>query len=236
MSKLENLQTQLSQATRLEELHDAVHHLRDYYQISHAVYHWVNSVGERYYAGTYSEEWVNRYIDQNYVRIDPVVIGCMQRFDPVNWKQLDWSKKATRVFLREAIDYGVGSQGFSVPIRGPSGQYALFTVTSSFSDDDWQRFVELNKRDMILIAHTLNQRALEFEDGQDAGSTPNLSPREITAMTFLARGLSRAQAAQEMEISEHTLRVYIEAARHKLGALNTTHAVARALAMGLIIA
>jgi DNA-binding CsgD family transcriptional regulator len=54
-------------------------------------------------------------------------------------------------------------------------------------------------------------------------------------MTYLAKGMNRAQAAAEMTISEHTLRVYIESARHKLGALNTTHAVARALATGVII-
>ncbi len=54
-------------------------------------------------------------------------------------------------------------------------------------------------------------------------------------MTYLAKGFSRAQAADELKISEHTLRVYIEAARHKLGALNTTHAVARALSSGIIV-
>ncbi|MEM6409155.1 MAG: helix-turn-helix transcriptional regulator, partial [Pseudomonadota bacterium] len=37
------------------------------------------------------------------------------------------------------------------------------------------------------------------------------------------------------EISENTLRVYVESARHKMGALNTTHAVARALAAGQIV-
>ena len=46
---------------------------------------------------------------------------------------------------------------------------------------------------------------------------------------------NRAQAALELEISENTLRVYIESARHKLGALNTTHAVARALGEGQIV-
>jgi DNA-binding CsgD family transcriptional regulator len=54
-------------------------------------------------------------------------------------------------------------------------------------------------------------------------------------MRALALGKSRAQAAADLEISEHTLRVYIESARHKLGALNTTHAVARALSSGIII-
>lgn len=54
-------------------------------------------------------------------------------------------------------------------------------------------------------------------------------------MTMLAIGLSRAQAADKLSISEHTLRVYVESARFKLGALNTTHAVARALSRGLIV-
>ncbi|KEJ89760.1 hypothetical protein DSW25_05935 [Sulfitobacter donghicola DSW-25 = KCTC 12864 = JCM 14565] len=48
-------------------------------------------------------------------------------------------------------------------------------------------------------------------------------------------GYSRAQVANSLAISEHTLRVYIESARFKLGALNTTHAVARALSRGLIV-
>ena len=38
-----------------------------------------------------------------------------------------------------------------------------------------------------------------------------------------------------LSISEHTLRAYIESARFKLGALNTTRAVARALAEEVII-
>ncbi|MEH6741748.1 MAG: helix-turn-helix transcriptional regulator, partial [Sulfitobacter sp.] len=51
----------------------------------------------------------------------------------------------------------------------------------------------------------------------------------------LAIGYSRAQVANSLAISEHTLRVYIESARFKLGALNTTHAVARAMSRGLIV-
>ena len=41
-------------------------------------------------------------------------------------------------------------------------------------------------------------------------------------MTLLALGYSRAQVADSLSISEHTLRAYIESARSKLGAQNTT--------------
>lgn len=85
------------------------------------------------------------------------------------------------------------------------------------------------------MAHYFNQKALEFEPVKQAEPGQPLSPREAEAMTLLAAGFNRAQAAERLQISEHTLRVYIESARFKLGAMNTTHAVARALSRGLIV-
>lgn len=233
-TRLSSLLQQLQRATTLEDLQGATEALRDHYAITHVVYHWVNSKGERFGAGTYSQEWVDRYVEKDYLRMDPVIIGCFQRFHPVDWKQLDWSSKAAKAFLKESIEYGVGNQGMTIPVRGPQGQFALFTAGDNCSDDIWASFIEVNSRDLILIAHEFNKKALEFEKAE-GGAPINLSPRELSAMTHLAKGLSRSQAAAEMSISEHTLRVYIEAARHKLGALNTTHAVARALSNGLIV-
>lgn len=225
----------MQNAKTLEDLQNATEVLRDYYAVTHIVYHWVNSIGERFGAGTYSTEWVDRYLEKDYLRMDPVIFGCFQRFNPVNWKQLDWTSKPARVFLKEAVQYGVGNQGYTIPLRGPNGQFALFTASHTCSDEEWEDFVTTNARDFMLLAHEFNKAVLGFETGTDQVPKPNLSPRELSAMTFLAKGFSRAQAAAELSISEHTLRVYIEAARHKLGALNTTHAVARALSSGIIV-
>lgn len=221
-------------ASTLSDLQKATEKTRDHYRIAHIVYHWVNSAGERFGAGTYPQVWVDRYVEQDYLRMDPVIIGCFQRFDPVDWKQLDWSSKASRAFLREAINFGIGNQGFTVPIHGPSGQFALFTANNNCDDGRWAGFIEKNRRTLILLAHEFNRKALEFEDAEGPMHV-GLSPRELAAMTYLAKGMNRAQAAAEMDISEHTLRVYVETARHKLGALNTTHAVARALSKGIIV-
>ena len=235
MAKLEKLIEGLQRAEGLEDLQSATQDLKRHYAIAHIVYHWVNSAGERFGAGTYSSDWVDRYLEMDYLRMDPVIFGCFQRFTPVNWKQLDWSSKAARAFFQEAITYGVGNQGYTIPIRGPNGQFALFTANHNCSDADWESFIERNGRDLMVIAHEFNKKALEFESGDSKVQTPALSPRELSAMTYLAKGFSRAQAADELKISEHTLRVYIEAARHKLGALNTPHAVARALSSGIIV-
>ena len=226
---------QLSQVENLDDLNNQIGTLRDSLDVEHVVYHSVNSTGQQYAALTYSPEWVDRYLEADYARVDPVVQGCYRRFVPVDWKSLDWSGKPQRDFLHEAIDAGVGNQGFSVPIRGPSGQFAMFTVSHRASDGQWERYTGEHKRALILTAHFVNQKALEIERGTDLVSQKSLSPRETDTLRMLAMGYSRAQAAEALTISEHTLRVYLESARNKLGAANTTHAVARALASGLII-
>jgi DNA-binding CsgD family transcriptional regulator len=232
---VETILEDLERATGAEDLQCLIESLRDHFDVDHMVYHWVNSNGDQYGCGTYSDAWVARYLEKDYLRIDPVVSGCYQRFHPVDWKRLDWSSRAVRSFQLDAIRHGVGNQGFSIPIRGPNGQFAMFTVSHSADDDSWAAFIDAYRRDLILIAYYFNQKALEFEPGRSPEPTPALSPREVDAMTLLAIGYSRAQVAQTLAISEHTLRVYIESARFKLGAHNTTHAVARAMSRGLIV-
>lgn len=225
----------MESAAGRDDLQALITDLRDHYGIAHIVYHWVNSDGEQYGVGTYPIEWAEHYVAQGYLRIDPVIQGCFQRFHPVEWKRLDWSAKAARALLAEALEYGIGNQGYSVPLRGPNGQFALFTVNDSCSDEDWRGFCEANVRDLLMISHYFNRKALEFEKPEDEKVQKPLSPREADALTFLALGYSRAQIAEMLEISEHTLRVYVESARFKLGAMNTTQAVARALSLGLIV-
>lgn len=234
-ANLEALLTCLQNADTLEDFQAATEAVRDHYQVLHCVYHWVNSDGERFGAGTYSGAWVDRYLEMDYLRMDPVLFRCFQRFEPINWKDIDWTTKAAKAMFMDALEYGLGNQGYSIPVHGPQGQFAVFTLNHDCDDDTWLEFVEANSRDLIVLAHEFNKTALSFEHGADGITAPTLSPRELAAIRCLARGLSRAQASAELGISEHTLRVYIESARHKLGALNTTHAVARALSTGIII-
>ena len=234
-AKRESLVSYLQKATSPEDLQATTEALRDLLNVRHVVYHWVNSKGERFGAGTYSDAWIDRYLEKDYLRMDPVIFGCVQRFTPVIWKDLDWSSRAAAAMFRDALEHGLGDQGYTIPVRGPNGQFALFTINDQADDDAWQNFVGNNPRDLMIIAHEFNKKALDFEQEAEGVPKPALSPRELTAMTCLAKGKSRAQAAAEMDISEHTLRVYIESARHKLGALNTTHAVARALSEGIIL-
>ena len=235
MQQIDLVLADLEKANELADLQQVIERLRDALSVDHMIYHWVNAKGARTGVGTYSIEWVNRYVEKGYVRIDPVILGGIRGFHPVDWKRLDWSSKAAKQFQADAIAHGVGNQGMSIPIRGPHGQFALFTASHNCSDEHWANFIEEGRPDLILLAHFFNKRALELEPYALPNSIPQLSPREQEALTLLALGYSRAQIAQTLSTSEHTLRVYVESARFKLGALNTTHTVAVAIAQGLIV-
>ena len=166
-----------------------------------------------------------------------VLAGWLLCLSLISWGLFSWAH-LWLPFLSVGL-LSPAPAGVSVEVRDLTleslNEIALFTVNHSCSDEDWEAFTDTHRRELILIAHYLNQKALEFEPNRAPDIAQSLSPREVDAITLLAIGYNRAQVADTLSISEHTLRVYIESARFKLGALNTTHAVARALSRGLIV-
>lgn len=170
---------------------------------------------------------------RDYAKIDPVLTGCLRRFSYFNWKDLNWSSKPSQNLLCEAIKNGVGKQGLSLPIHGPFGQSAIFTLNHNDTDKAWETFVRNQASNILLTGHHINRKALELIFKPKVHCT-DLSRRESEALEMLALGYNRSRAAEALSISEHTLRVYLENARHKLGAITTVQAVAKAASQGLI--
>lgn len=228
---LERLQTTKS----IEDLHVWAHELRDQLAVRHVIYHTANLRGEQVGAFTYDIGWVRHYIARNYRAIDPVVLGALRRFHPMDWKTLDWSSAQARQMMRESLEYGLGNQGWSVPIWGPSGEFAMFSVNHQADDADWQEYTRAHAKDILLVSHLVHQQARKILDHQGEPPAADLSPREREVLARLSFGESRARVADGLHISENTLRAYVDSARHKLGAMNVTHAVALATARGIIV-
>jgi DNA-binding CsgD family transcriptional regulator len=228
---LERLQTTKS----IEELQVWAHELRDFFGVTHVLYHTATLNREQVGAFTYSLEWARRYLEMDYRSIDPVVLGALRRFHPMDWKTLDWSSAQARQMMRDALEHGLGNQGWSVPIWGPQGEFALFCLNHTTDDATWAEFTARNGKEILLVSHLMHQQVMRIINKEMDPPTTELSPREREALMQLSLGRSRAAVADALHISENTLRAYIDSARHKLGALNVTHAVALALARGLIV-
>lgn len=61
---------------------------------------------------------------------------------------------------------------------------------------------------------------------QPAGAAPDLSQREVEVLEKLARGLTNAEIAVELSVSENTVRFHLKNIYEKLGVTNRTEAVA----------
>jgi DNA-binding CsgD family transcriptional regulator len=256
--RLNAILEKLSGLPQLESFGDTIEAIRAAYDVDH-VYYFAASLGlevrprddhktfvftetdgflrhegRRLAAMSYSPDWIARYFEARFEEVDPVLHGASASFDPVDWAELDWRQSDRQGFREEAAAFGVGKQGYTVPVRGPSGQYAIFTVNKSCEDDTWKRLLKECRTDFMLLAHFTHQRVLKLAGLEDAAPTRPLSARERDAMRLIASGLSRGQAAEKLGISENTFRVYIDSARHKLSALNIPHAIALAAHKGLI--
>ena len=64
----------LDAASELSALQEVIEGLRDLFRVDHMVYHWVSAAGDQYGCGTYAPAWVARYVERDYLRIDPVII------------------------------------------------------------------------------------------------------------------------------------------------------------------
>lgn len=213
--------------------------MRGLYDLDNAVYYALSLGGERageeFGAMTYDPAWHQRYEEVRYRELDPVVRAASLGFAPIEWRRLDWTGRPLKRFLSEAQEFRVGNHGLSIPIRGPQGQFAMFTISKQCADEEWERLLLEISQDMLLLSHYIHRRAMDCAGATDAAEAPQkLSPRERDVLTLLSAGKTRSQIADSLSISESTLRVYIDSARHKLGALNTFHAVALAMKTGAV--
>ena len=71
-------------------------------------------------------------------------------------------------------------------------------------------------------------------DGDDSPSVESLTPREIEVLELVAEGLSNKAVAAQLGISDQTVKFHLTSISGKLGAINRTDAVRRAVRRGLI--
>ena len=72
------------------------------------------------------------------------------------------------------------------------------------------------------------------DDLDDAPAVESLTPREIDVLELVAEGLSNKAVAARLGISDQTVKFHLTSVSGKLGALNRTDAVRRAVRRGLI--
>ena len=191
------------------------------------------SNNDPFLAVTYSSEWVEHYKERRFVEIDPVIQTGFRRLLPLDWDGFARTDARVKTLFGEAAEFGLGKKGFSIPIHGRHGDRGLFSISCDLTDRDWTRKKLLYLRDFQVIATHIHDKVLRLE-----GNWPpytRLSPRELECLLWIAEGKTAWECAVILGISQHTVRCYLESARHKLKATSNTHAVSIAYRTGLLV-
>lgn len=226
-----DLLEQIDELTAASEIPTLLLKLLDIYGLKSAAYLGAGltdcSDQSPYLAVTYSPEWVEHYKAARFVDIDPAIQVGLRRVLPIDWADFDRKGEKVRRLFGEATEFGLGRQGISLPVHGRHGDRALVSISSDASGRDWEHMRRQYMRDFQLIALHMHQAIVRLVGGKRTEQAA-LSPRERECLQWIAEGKTYWECATILGLSEHTVRCYLESARHKLGAANTTHAISKA--------
>lgn len=180
---------------------------------------------------TYDKAWVERYREEDLLRIDPVMRFSRGRMMPLDWRDLSGLDGRWQSLLKEAQHYNVGRQGISFPLPGVGGGLALFTVTANMSARDWDVQRCSFMRDVPHLAMRFHEKILQLTD---LSPKSPFSPREFQCVQGLARGRAIKVIAGEFRISESTVRKSLTTAMDKLSCSTLEHLVALAVTCGFV--
>lgn len=205
--------------------------------LQHAVYHYLGTPAKPLLDipgfATYPDEWVNRYLENGYVQVDPVVRRGLRSILPFEWSELTIDTPEQKKLFTEAQEFDLGKAALSLPVRGLGGENALFTITSeapdTFSGPQRVNYVR-DYQVLGVYVHESFARLNKLIPEQ----TMELSRRETQCLKLASEGLLGKEIAHRLKLSEPAVRLYLRIARHKLGASSTSGAVALGVRRGLI--
>ncbi len=102
--------------------------------------------------------------------------------------------------------------------------------------DELSRAIHLVHSGMSVLSPQVTRQVLRAAVSSDTSNLIDggLSAREMDVLDCLARGRTTAQIAEELFISENTVKTHVRHILEKLGASNRAEAVSKAVQMGVI--
>ncbi len=180
-------------------------------------------------------DWRARYEAQGYERVDPLVSYSAMHYVPMLWNDRNYEDANAAAMYEEGLAFGVTS-GIVFPMHGQNVRIAHVNFISSDSSigNKFDRVATLGGAQ--LLACYIHQAFQKLEDLVVVTEFENkpLSRREIQCLQWSADGKTSWEIAQILVLSERTIVFHLSNAAQKLGAINRRHAVARAMALGLI--
>ena len=193
--------------------------------------------GVCFHLTTAGPDWSTRYAKHNYHAIDPRIIGTHGRHVPIIWdaerNETDWR---VRTFLDHASRVKICS-GVAISLRDTRIGRVVIAWDSAMNglDGEQKAVLERSLGTLTLLAGSLHE-AMLMHCLSTLGRIPPsaLTDRERECLTLAAHGMTSGDIGVKLAITERTVNFHFGNIIGKLGVLNRSEAIARAVAHNIV--
>lgn len=179
--------------------------------------------------GNWPPELVSRYDAMEYLDQSTILHAARKSSRPIIWSVERAKAEVPGQQMKEYYDlldeYGL-TEGVVIPVQQASGQRGAVVFAGARRPPSQPELMAIS-----FFANLVYERVAELTRG-DKDQT--LSNRERECLYWTANGKTSQDIAAILTLSEHTVNHYLSAACQKLGAVNRTHAVAKAIRSGIL--
>ena len=184
----------------------------------------------------YPVAWRQQYADEGYIAIDPTVKHCVKSTLPLWWDEISMDKTAHQEFFHSAADHGL-RHGISTPIQGSGREWGMLSFATERDMDKSHKKRVSQVSSMYLPFIHQKIRELVFDDEvakKNSHITLELTSRELEVLLWTVEGKTAFEISIILKISERTVVFHLQNTCRKLNVNNRTHAVVKAISLGVI--
>ncbi|MEJ2630411.1 MAG: autoinducer binding domain-containing protein [Acidihalobacter sp.] len=180
----------------------------------------------------YPTGWMNHYLKQGYLEVDPTVRRGIVESDLIYWDADLFS--SARALWDDAHDCGL-RHGVAQSAWGRGGAFGLLSAARerhSIRPDEYDRL----RAPFSWAANTFHARLTTLlRPPAGESEAVELTPREREVVLWTAEGKTASEIASIIGCTKRTVEFHLKNTTNKLHASNKTHAVVYALGKGLLM-
>jgi LuxR family transcriptional regulator, activator of conjugal transfer of Ti plasmids len=187
---------------------------------------------------SYPKSWVDRYGDEQYQNVDPVLRQARAIGPAFLWDGSDAPETRSmkeRRFFDDALSFKIRT-GVTVPIAAGYGRFGAFTFAGDDRSPALERLAE-NSKDLLQmmgVSYHAHVKARMTELPEFDADNAVLTFRERQCLGWASSGKTMQEMATILRVTPRVVKFHLDNGRRKLGASTLTHAVALALRRELL--
>lgn len=177
------------------------------------------------------EGWVERYIERDYVKRDPMVVELFKTYHPYSWQDVVDRREldpGDRRIVSEATEFRM-NVGFVVPIFGAAGYTGLASISGEHAE------LPAQARSALQLACLYAHNKLLAMKREREAKLRRLTPRELECLRWAITGKSDWDIGAILHVSEKTVNYHMENVKRKYGVATRVQAIVAAMREGALL-